>query len=125
MRKIENLQQAYEADGLNADLVTITGIPERHIEAVKAFAHLCMVTDFVNNEFNPDYCDFNQPKYNPVVQLGSSSGPVFSYYVCACWHTYSDVGARLVSESSKASKHIFDTFPELYKNLMIYSREIK
>jgi hypothetical protein len=125
MQKIKNIQQAYDADGLDANAVSVTGIPERHIEAVKAFAHLCMVNDFVNNEFNPDFSDFTQRKYNPVVQLGSSSGPVFSYYGYGCWAAHSDVGARLVSESIEASKHIFEAFPELYEKMMVYQRKIK
>jgi hypothetical protein len=43
----------------------------------------------------PDYSDTNQRKYHPRFQLGSSSGPVFSYHDYDFWRTGSFVGARL------------------------------
>ncbi len=127
MKTIETVQEAFALENLDANNITIAGVPERHVEALKALAKLFVVHDHVNPEFKPDYSNYDQRKYNNFFELGSPSGVGFSFFVCDYWATVSDVGARLVSESSQAAEYIAKNpeFLELYKTFMVYDRQVK
>lgn len=127
MKKIKTVQEAFAIENLDANNITIAGVPERHVEALKALAKLFVVHDHVNPEFKPDYSNYSQPKYESLFELGSPSGVGFSFNVCHYWSAGSLVGARLVSESSEAAKYIakHPEFSELYKAFMVYDKQIK
>jgi hypothetical protein len=128
MKKIKSVQEAFALENLDANNITITGVPQRHVEALKALAKLFVVHDHVNPDFNPDYLDYSQNKYETIWELGSPAGVGFSYSVFVNWFTTSHVGARLVSESSESARYIANhpEFSELFKNFMVYDRpEIK
>ncbi len=125
MKKIKNVEAAFAAEGLDANAIEINGVPERHIEALKAMAKLFVVHDAVNPEFQPDFTNYDQRKYNPFFSPGSVSGSRFAYHGCDDWSTRSLVGSRLVSESAKAAEYIGENFEELYKTIMVYERPIK
>jgi hypothetical protein len=125
--KIKSVQEAFKKEGLDANKVTVTGIPERHIDAVIAVAKLFVVNDHVQPEFNPDFENDNQWKYELWFRMGSSSGFGFSYYYFGGWDTYSTVGSRLVYQDRDTMRYVTDhpEFLELYKTLMVYKREVK
>lgn len=125
MSNIKTVEEIFANENLDANAITISGIPERHIEAVKAIAKLFVVVDHHNPNFQPDYTDYDQRKYEPIFDMGSPSGVGFSYCVCADWLTDSGVGARLVSESRETTKLIAENYPELYEKIMVYQRELK
>lgn len=127
MKKIKTVQEAFAIENLDANNITIAGVPERHVEALKALAKLFVVHDHVNPEFKPDYSNYDQRKYNNLFELGSASGVGFSFGACVVWTTGSSVGARLVSESSQAAEYIAENpeFLELYKTFMVYDRQVK
>lgn len=125
MKKIKNLKEAFAKDGLDPEKIEIIGVPERHIEAVKSFAKLCVVHDAVNPNFNPDWENSRQYKYQNWFAVGSPSGVGFSYGVYGDWTTSSVVGSRLVSESLEAAEYIaeHEEFGQLYKTMMVYERK--
>jgi hypothetical protein len=125
MSTIKTVEEIFALENLDANAITISGIPERHIEAVIAVAKLFVVVDHHNPSFQPDYKDYSQPKFEPFFELGSPSGVVFSYHDCVAWRTHSGVGARLVSESRTTTELIAENYPELYKKFMVYQRELK
>ncbi|MGQ7945040.1 hypothetical protein [Flavobacterium sp. WC2509] len=119
------IEQIFESENLDVNAIVISGIPERHIEAVKAIAKLMVATDYHNPNFQPDFTDYDQGKYSPIALMGSPSGVGFSYYYYGFWDTLSDVGSRLVSESRETAKLIFQNHEDLYKRFMVYEREVK
>lgn len=121
MKKV-TLKEAFAKENLDADAIEIKGVPERHVEALKAIAQLFVMHDAVNPDFQPDYTDFNQYKYENWFRPGSPSGVGFSYDGYAHWSTSSLVGARLVSASSEAAEHIASECEDQYKKLMVYER---
>jgi hypothetical protein len=125
MSNISTVEEIFALENLNANEITISGIPERHIEAVKAIAKLFVVVDHHNPNFQPDYTNYSQDKFEPFFELGSPSGVGFSFHVCDHWATDSGVGARLVSESRKTTRLIAENYPELYEKFMVYQRELK
>lgn len=125
MKKIESVKEAFALENLDPDKIEITGVPERHVDALKALAELFVVVDAVNSEFNPDYKNPNQRKYEPFWEMGSPSGSGFSFDVFDYWHSASYVGARLVSENREATEYIAEKFPDLYKRFMVYDRKVE
>ncbi|QGK72819.1 hypothetical protein [Flavobacterium sp. SLB02] len=125
MSKIATIEQIFESENLDANAIVVTGIPERHIEAVKAIAKLMVATDYHNPNFKPDFTDYDQNKYSPVANMGSPSGVGFSCDLYDDWGTGSSVGSRLVSESRETAKMIFNEYQDLYKEFMVYDREVK
>jgi len=125
MKKIKSVEEAFKLENLDPNAITIKGVPERHKQALISMAKLFVVVDAVNPEFQPDFTDGEWNKYNPWFKMGSPSGVGFSFLDYDRWATISGVGARLVSESSEAAEHIAETFPELYKDIMVYERKIE
>ena len=125
MKKIKSVKEAFELENLDPNAITIEGVPERHKEALIAMAHLFVVVDAVNPTYQPDFTDGQWNKYVPWFKMGSPSGVGFSYLGYDGWGASSYVGARLVSESREATDYIAETFPELYKAIMVYERKVK
>jgi hypothetical protein len=125
MSKIKTVEEIFESENLDANAITITGIPERHLKAVLAIAKLFVVVDHHNPNFQPDYSDYSQDKFEPIFEPGSPSGSRFAFYDHDGWGTHSTVGSRLVSESITKTRLIAENYPDLYKDFMVYERELK
>lgn len=125
MNQNATIEQIFESENLDVNAIEIKGIPERHIEAVKAIAKLMVATDYHNPKFQPDFTDYSQGKYSPVALASSPSGVGCSFNGYVGWGTYSGVGSRLVSESSETAKLLFQNHEDLYKAFMVYEREVK
>jgi|SRR5690554_871151 len=125
MKKFENKEAAFASQGFDPSKVEITGVPEQHIEAVKGFINLCVAHDAVNPEFQPDWKNYNEPKFSVYHEMGSPSGVGFSYYDYDRWHADSYVGSRLSSESRKAAEHIEELCHDDYKAMKVYGRKVK
>ncbi|AXP79201.1 hypothetical protein CJ739_101 [Mariniflexile rhizosphaerae] len=121
MKKV-TLKEAFAQENLDPNTIEIKGVPERHIEALKAVAQLFVMHDAVNPDFQPDYTNRKQSKHENWFKVGSPSGVGFSFDGCDGWHSNSVVGARLVSEFPKASEYIAEECKEQYKKLMVYER---
>ena len=125
MKKNASIEEIFESENLDVNAIVVSGIPERHIEAVKAIAKLMVATDYHNPNFKPDFTDYDESKYSPYVEMGSPSGVGFSYHYYVGWAASSGVGSRLVSESSETAKLLFENYQDLYKAFMVYEREVK
>jgi len=125
MKKFENKEAAFASVGFDPSKVEINGVPEQHVEAVKAFINLCVAHDAVNPEFNPDWENYDQYKYSVYHEMGSPSGSGFSYDGYGRWDSRSFVGSRLSSESREAGWHIAEICHEDYKAMKVYDRKVK
>lgn len=125
MSNIKTVEEIFAKENLDVNAITITGIPERHIEAVKAIAKLFVVVDYHNPNFQPDFAEYSQDKFNPIFDMGSPSVARFSFDGDGYRGTHSYVGSRLVSESRKTTRLIAENYPELYEKFMVYQRELK
>lgn len=125
MKKFESAEEAFASQNFNPNAVTITGVPEKHLNAVIAFIKLCVAHDAVNPEFQPDYDNDDQRKFENVFSPGSPSGARFSFDVNDGWWTDSDVGSRLVSESGDAARHVAEICHDEYKEMMVYQRIVE
>lgn len=87
-------------------------------EAINSFALLDLVYDVINEGWIPDWNNHDQPKYYPYFESDKNSGFGFSYTDCADWGTYSCVGSRLCSSSSRKADYIGKQFIELYSKFL-------
>jgi hypothetical protein len=125
MEKFNSREEAFASQNFNPEAVIINGVPDHIIEAAKAFINLCVAHDAVNPEFQPDFTNSSQRKYNVIHEMGSSSGVGFAYDDCDGWYSVSLVGSRLVSESYDAAIHIEEICHEDYKAMKVYDRQIQ
>lgn len=127
MLKVNSVQEAFEKEGLDANKITVTGVPERHVNAVIALAKLFVVNDHLHPNFNPDYTNYSQDKYEPWFRMGSSSGVGFSSHDYGRWSAISGSGSRLAYENIDIMEEVVENteFLELYKAFMVYNREVK
>lgn len=124
MNKI-SIEDAFKRENLDVNAVAVQGIPERHIEAVIAFAKLIVGADHVDGDGILDYDNSSQVKYNAVVDMRSRSGAGFSYSLYVFWHSLSVVGARLSFKERETPKYFFEKNKELFKSMMVYERNLK
>jgi hypothetical protein len=125
MKKFNTPAEAFASQNYDPSAVKIEGVPAQHLEAAKAFINLCVAHDAVNPEFQPDFTDYDQDKFEVDHEMGSPSGAGFAYYDYAYWIPYSSVGSRLVSESSDAAEHIAELFHDDFKAMKVYERKIE
>ena len=127
MKKLPSIKEAFEKEGLDINKIEITGCPERHIEAAKAFIKLCVGHDSVNPHWNPDYTNSSELKFENWWRMGSSSGVGFSYCGFDYWYAASGVGSRLVSETREKANAIGNSeeYQELFKTMMVYNRPVE
>lgn len=124
MKKFNTPEEAFASQNFDPKLVKFEGVPAHHVEALKSVLNLFIAHDAVNTDFNPDFENFGQRKYEAVHEIGSRSGAGFSFNFCDHWGTDSNVGARLVSENPEACEYIAELFHEDYKNMKVYDRKI-
>lgn len=122
MKKFESKEAAMASQNFDPTQVVITGVPEEHAGALKAFAILSVVHDAVN-EKKLAFTD-GSPKYSAYHRMGSPSGVGFAAHVYGHWRAGSHVGARLSSESWEAAEHIVELCPEEYKAMKVYDRKV-
>ena len=89
--------------------------PTEEQEAMKAHAKLIIIAKAINGDWIPDWKNWDQYKYYPWFEMGSSSGVGFSYDDCGFWNTRSTVGSRLCFESREKAKYVGEQFQDLYK----------
>ena len=123
-KEINSVEDAFAIEGLDPKAITITGVPERHVESLVALAKLFVVHDHVNAGWTPDYTKMDR-KYEAVHNMGSSSGGGFSFDAHDDWSADSAVGSRLVSQDGKKARHIANICHEEYKAFKVYDRTSK
>ncbi|MCZ8353939.1 MAG: hypothetical protein O9340_04340 [Cyclobacteriaceae bacterium] len=82
----------------------------------KAYRFLKMLAQCLNEGWQPDWNNENQPKYYPWFYMGGSSG--FRSYFFVNWDSYSNVGSRLCFKSSVLAEYAGTQFLNQYKQFM-------
>ncbi|MDI6034014.1 hypothetical protein QLS91_13110 [Flavobacterium sp. LB2P84] len=118
---IKTFEDACKALALNPENVVpdFSLFPKSEIQAMIAHSKLVIIAKAINGEWVADWKDWNQYKYYPWFEMGSSSGVGFSCNDCDIWITYSFVGSRLCFESRDQAKYAGKQFEELYKSYFI------
>lgn len=118
---IKTFEDACKILSLNPDNVIpdFTFFPEADKQAMIDHAKLIIIAKAINGDWIPDWKDWNQYKYYPWFEMGSSSGVDFSFDDCDHWCTTSIVGSRLCFETREQAKYVGTQFEELYKSYFV------
>lgn len=119
--EITTFEKACEV--LNLDAATVipefTFFPESDRQAMIDHAKLIIIAKAINGDWVPDWTNWDQRKFYPWFELGSSSGVGFAYNVDGDRGTHSDAGSRLCFESREKAEFAGKTFTELYKSYFV------
>lgn len=123
MRQIKTFEEACQALGYNTSVPSFDNAPEKHRKALEAHYKLIIISEAVNDGWQPDWADEDQRKFElwpDVIQdKNSPSGFGLSFHVFVGWDTYSYVSSRLCFKSREAAKHCFETFKQLWEDYML------
>ncbi|MGN6601214.1 MAG: hypothetical protein ACTHK8_02120 [Ginsengibacter sp.] len=123
-KRIETWQEAFEAKGLDPEkMPDVSMIPQEYQKPVIAQYKLNVVADVLNEGWEPDYTDWNQPKYFPwfevVANKEKRSGSALSYLGCVSWLTVTFCGVRLSYRDRETAAYAGRQFTQLYQDLYL------
>jgi hypothetical protein len=116
-KEIKSFEDACKKLNREPLLPEVSMLPVPNQKAVIANYKLDVIQEAINKDWKADWTNWNQYKYYPWFDL-SSSGSGFSYHVCDCGYTTSDVGSRRVFPSSEIAKYVGKQFIDLYNDAM-------
>jgi hypothetical protein len=104
-----------------AKLPDVSGILEEFAKPIIAAYKLLIIYKAINNEWKPDWSNWDQYKYYPWFEvLSSGFGFSHSTYGYDCTHT--TVGSRLCFESEEKAKYAGNQFLQLYKDFLTITK---
>jgi hypothetical protein len=90
-------------------------------DAVNGFHQMCIIIDLLREDWEPDYNDSNQYKYEPVFIAGPS-GVGLVFFSTSRWLTGASVGARLVFPTREKAEFAGKTFIAIYNKFLTKSK---
>lgn len=89
--------------------------PVKDQVAMQAHSKLVIIAKAINGDWIPDWTNYDEYKYYPWFEMGSSSGVGFSCDAFGNWAAGSGVGSRLCFKDRDTAKYVGTQFLELYK----------
>jgi hypothetical protein len=103
-----------------AKLPDVSGILEEFAKPIIAAYKLLIIYKAINNEWKPDWSNWDQYKYYPWFEV-LSSGFGFSFSGFSYGSTYSSVGSRLCTDTWEKALYIAEQFKAEYQEYFLYS----
>ncbi len=124
MKKLTKYKDCEKAVGLKPGLLPIVShLPKKYQKALIADFKRTIITEAHNEEWIPDFTDYSQYKYSPwpkvLADKKRRTGFGLSYGVYVITYTRTHVGSRHLLKSSELSKHLFETFPKIFKDHLL------
>ncbi|WP_379963952.1 hypothetical protein [Epilithonimonas sp. UC225_85] len=118
--KVKSFEDACQLLGIEPNLPEVSMLPENHQKAIIAHYKLVIIAQAINENWKPNWDNWNERKYYPWFDLeGSSSGSGFSYIGYVFWYTLSNVGSRLCFKTYQLAEYVGQTFIDLYKDYFL------
>jgi hypothetical protein len=114
-KEIKTFEDACSKLGIEPVLPIVTMLPESNQKAVIANYKLDIIQQAINEDWKPDWSNWNQYKYYPWFER-SSSGVGFSCFGYYYGHSTSTVGSRRVFPSSEIANYMGKQFIDLYND---------
>lgn len=118
--RVKTFEDACAELGINTgDIVKLSVISELSGDAksIGAYAQLIIITRALNEGWEPDWSNGDQPKYFPYFEA-NKAGSGFSYDDCDLWYAYSAVGSRLCFKTAELAKYAGEHFIEIYNEFL-------
>lgn len=121
--KIKTFEDACAALKISTELPDVSKLPEKHRKAIIAHYKLVIITEALNEDWEPNWDDSNEWKYIPWLRVKATkenpAGVGFSNYAYGYGHSYAGVGSRLCLRSSELALYMGEKFQELYKDYFL------
>lgn len=118
-RTIKTKEDAFLKCGYDPSaLPVLTLIPEKFRQSLLTAFILMVIFEAINDGWEPDFSNHNQPKYFPWPWV-LSSGFGFSGDDYDCTDAGAGVGSRLCTDSIEKVKYILEQFPDLWKSWLL------
>ena len=103
-----------------AKLPDVSGILEEFAKPIIAAYKLLIIYKAINNEWKPDWSNWDQYKYYPWFEvLSSGFGFSTSFYLYD--HSVTTVGSRLCTDTWEKALYIAEQFKAEYQEYFLYS----
>ena len=116
--KIKTFEDACEALQIKASVPEVAALPEKHQKAIIALYKLVIITEALNEGWQPNWNDRNETKWQPWFEIAASeekpSGFGFSSYDAVGWCTFTLCGSRLCFKSQTLCKYAMKQFEQLF-----------
>ncbi len=125
MAKIKTFEAACKVLKLNPAKVlpNVSSVPLKHRAALVALALLVIITEALNEGWQPNWNDSSEYKYHPYFRVNASakklSGSGLAYFGYVRWNSHSFVGSRLCFKSWELAKYAGKTFKKLYEEYFL------
>ena len=103
-----------------AKLPDVSGILEEFAKPIIAAYKLLIIYKAINNEWKPDWSNWDQYKYYPLFEV-LSSGFGFSDSLYTYVYSHSTVGSRLCTDTWEKALYIAEQFKAEYQEYFLYS----
>ncbi|ASK29691.1 hypothetical protein CEY12_06040 [Chryseobacterium sp. T16E-39] len=117
--KIKSFEDACQLLGIEPTVPEVSMLPENQQKALVSHYKLVIITEAINEGWKPNWNNWEERKYYPWFNMGSSSGSGFSYYDFVGWYTASAVCSRLCFKTYELAKYVGETFIDLYKDYFL------
>ncbi len=124
MERIKTVQDAFNERGLDINnLPDVSAIPKRFHKFIQNMYIAAVLTEALNEGWEPNWNDSSQWKYYPWPEVAADekrpAGFGFSLSYCAYSLSFSFVGSRLCFKSAELARYVTDQFPEVYIPVML------
>ena len=87
-----------------------------------AYKQKKLVAKAIRGDWEPDYDNLNQRKWEPFFYASSGSGVVFAHSICCCVSTITRTGARLCFPNEEMSDFFGKQFIDLHRTHLTISK---
>ena len=125
--EINSFEAACSVKGYDPVVVLpdVSAYPARHQKALTGIAKLFIINEAINyvdngnQDWEPNYDDSDEGKHYPWVDMDVDDNNPSGFRLgnCYCVVTATAVGTRLVFKSEAGSRHAFNRFENLYKDV--------
>lgn len=113
--KVLTLEDAYDVLGIDSE-DSEKEFMEKHIKSVSAYKKLIVITAALNEDWQPDWDNEDEPKYYPWFYMQDSG---FRLYSVGADYGYSCVGSRLCFRTEEIAKYAAAQFLDIYKEFTL------
>lgn len=121
---ISSWEEAAAKKGVDPNVLPdVSMIPEHLRKFVVAVYKAAIITEVLNDGWEPNWEDDDEYKYYPWFDMDDASAPArFSYDDCGCDLTYTYLGSRLVFKTSQLAIYAGKTFIDNYRDMMVIEK---
>ncbi|MGN6478505.1 MAG: hypothetical protein ACTHKV_14870 [Flavipsychrobacter sp.] len=121
---ISSWEEAAAKKGIDPNaLPDVSMIPEHLRKFVVAVYKAAIITEVLNDGWQPNWEDDDEYKYYPWFDMNDASAPArFSFHVYDYDRTFSNLGSRLVFKTRQLAVHAGETFIDIYRDMMVIEK---